>query len=96
MRITNAESIRMPEIAEYTLREGTEPTIRFLTDLFRRRLTDPRPDAEEASDAANAFLHLVVGGPASTMAWGVQMDEAEIERMTRYSVNLFLNGLLNR
>jgi hypothetical protein len=38
----------------------------------------------------------VVGGPASTMAWGVQMDEAEIERMTRYSVNLFLNGLLNR
>lgn len=96
MRITNAESIRMPEIAEYTLREGTEPTMRFLTDLFRRRLTDPRPDVEEARDAANAFLHLVVGGPASTMAWGVQLDDAEIERTTRYSVHLFLNGLLHR
>lgn len=96
MRITNAESIRMPEIAEYTVREGTEPTMRFLTDLLRRRLTDPRPDAEEAQDAANAFLHLVVGGPASTMAWGVHLDEAEIERTTRYSVRLFLHGLLHR
>jgi TetR/AcrR family transcriptional regulator, mexJK operon transcriptional repressor len=96
MRITNAESIRMPEIAEYTVREGTEPTMRFLTDLLRRRLTDPRPDAEEAQDAANAFLHLVVGGPAGTMAWGVHLDDAEIERMTRYSVRLFLHGLLHR
>lgn len=96
MRITNAESIRMPEIAEYTIREGSEATMLFLADLFRRRLTDPRPDAEEARDAANAFLHLVVGGPASTMAWGVQLDEAEIERTTRYSVHLFLNGLMNR
>ncbi|MEO5586155.1 MAG: TetR/AcrR family transcriptional regulator [Novosphingobium sp.] len=96
MRITNAESIRMPEIAEYTVREGTGPTVQFLTDLFVRRLTDPRPDAQEASDAANAFLHLVVGGPASTMAWGVLLDEAEIERTTRYSVHLFLSGLLHR
>lgn len=96
MRITNAESTRMPEIAEYTITEGTDATMQFLADLFRRRLTDPRPDAEEARDAARAFLHLVVGGPASTMAWGVQLDEAEIERMTRYSVHLFLNGLLHR
>ena len=96
MRITNAESIRMPEIGEYTLREGTEATVQFLADLFRRRLTDPRPDAEEARDAAHAFLNLVVGGPASTMAWGVKLDAAEIERITRYSVCLFLNGLLHR
>jgi TetR/AcrR family transcriptional repressor of mexJK operon len=96
MRITNAESIRMPEIAEYTVREGTEATMQFLTDLFRRRLTDPRPDAAEARDAASAFLHLVVGGPASTMAWGVRLDEAEIERTTRYSVHLFLNGVIHR
>lgn len=96
MRITNAESIRMPEIAEYTVREGTAATVEFLADLFRRRLTDRRPDAAEAQDAANAFLHLVVGGPASTMAWGVHLGDEEIERMTRYSVHLFLNGLLHR
>lgn len=96
MRITNAESIRMPEIAEYTVREGTEVTVAFLADLFRRRLTDPRPEAEEARDAANAFLNLVVGGPANTMAWGAKLDAAEIERTTRYSVHLFLNGLRHR
>lgn len=96
LRITNAESIRMPEIAEYTIREGSEATMLFLADLFRRRLTDPRPGPDEARDAANAFLHLVVGGPASTMAWGVHLDQAEIERTTRYSVHLFLNGLLHR
>jgi AcrR family transcriptional regulator len=96
MRITNAESIRMPEIAEYTVREGTEATVAFLADLFRRRLTDPRPDAEEARDAANAFLNLVVGGPANTMAWGAKLDAAEIARTTRYSVHLFLNGLGRR
>lgn len=96
MRITNAESIRLPEIAEYTLREGTAATMQFLAELFRRRLTAPRPDAAEARDAAGAFLNLVVGGPASTMAWGVHLDEAEIERTTRYSVHLFLNGLLHR
>jgi AcrR family transcriptional regulator len=96
MRITNAEAIRMPEIGEYTVREGTEATVAFLADLFRRRLTDPRPDAEEARDAANAFLHLVVGGPANTMVWGTKLDAAEIERTTRYSVHLFLNGLRHR
>lgn len=96
MRITNAESIRMPEIAEYTVREGTEPTAAFLADLFRRRLTGSGPDAQEARDAAQAFLNLVVGGPASTMAWGAKLDAAEIERTTRYSVCLFLHGLLRR
>jgi TetR/AcrR family transcriptional regulator, mexJK operon transcriptional repressor len=96
LRITNAESIRHPEIGQYTVRAGTEATIAFLTDLFRRRLTDPRPDAQEARDAADAFLNLVVGGPSSTMMWGVELDEPEIERMTRYAVHLFLHGLLHR
>jgi hypothetical protein len=38
----------------------------------------------------------VVGGPSSTMMWGVELDEPEIERMTRYAVHLFLHGLLHR
>jgi TetR/AcrR family transcriptional repressor of mexJK operon len=96
LRITNVESIRFPEIGEYTVREGTEPTIAFLADLFRRRLAHQRPSHEEAVDAANAFLHLVVGGPSSTMMWGVHMDEPEIDRTTRYNVHLFLHGLLHR
>jgi TetR/AcrR family transcriptional regulator, mexJK operon transcriptional repressor len=96
LRITNVESIRFPEIGEYTVRQGTEPTLAFLADLFRRRLAHQRPTPGEAIDAGNAFLHLVVGGPSSTMMWGVHMDQAEIERTTRYNVHLFLHGLLHR
>lgn len=96
MRITNAESGRLPEIGAYTTQQGTEPTLAFLTDLFRRRI---RPDGVEMpnpEEAALAFLHLVVGGPANMAAWGVALDEAAIDRQTRYGVRVFLYGLLPR
>ncbi|MFT3964858.1 MAG: TetR/AcrR family transcriptional regulator [Sphingobium sp.] len=94
MRITNAESSRMPEIGVYTLQQGTERTITFLADLFRRRVRPDDPQAPYAQDAANGFIHLVVGGPANMRAWGVVRDEQEIDRQTRFNVRLFLHGLL--
>jgi TetR/AcrR family transcriptional repressor of mexJK operon len=95
MRITNAESGRMPEIGVFTYKQGTEPTISYLTDLIRRRI---RPEGVEVSDpeeAAMAFLYLVVGGPASMTAWGIVLDELAIDQHTRYCVHLFLHGLLH-
>jgi hypothetical protein len=95
MRITNAESGRMPEIGAFTYKEGTAPTIAYLTDLIRRRV---RPDGVEVPDpeeAAMAFLYLVVGGPASMTAWGIALDEMTIDKHTRYCVHLFLHGLLH-
>lgn len=94
MRITNAESSRMPEIGVYTLQHGTEQTLGFLADLFRRRVRPDDPASPYAEDAAHAFLHLVVGGPASMRAWGVTLDDAEIDRQTNVCVRLFLHGLL--
>lgn len=94
MRITNAESSRMPEIGVYTLQYGTEQTLDFLADLFRRRVRPEESGETYAADAGHAFLHLVVGGPASMRAWGVTLDDAEIERQTNYCVRLFLHGLL--
>ena len=96
MQITNAESARMPEIGEYTLREGTGPTIAYLADLLRERLpgrfgADPR----EADALAYAFLHLVAGGPANIMAWGVKLSPEEVELQTRIAVRLFLHGVLH-
>src|SRR2546426_1186967 len=38
LRITNAESGRMPEIGAYTFKHGTGRTIAYLADLFRRRI----------------------------------------------------------
>lgn len=94
IRLTNAESGRMPEIGVYNVELGTQPTIDWLSALFRRRLGD-RIDAADAVSAAEAFLHLVVGGPAIDAAWGLARDEAAVDRHTRFAVRLFLRGLLD-
>jgi AcrR family transcriptional regulator len=97
LRITNAESGRMPEIGVYTNTQGTGPTIAYLADLFRRRIapSDGR-ELADAEEAALAFLYLVVCGPPMMTVWGMSLDEATIDRHTRYCVDLFLNGLLPR
>ena len=91
LRLTNAESARMPEIGAYNVQAGTEPTIGFLADLFVRRAGQT---AQAAGLAGQAFLNMVVGGPALTAAWGVAIDPAEVDTHTRYAVRLFLHGLL--
>ena len=95
LRITNAESVRMPEIGDYTVRHGTAPTIAFLIDLFNRRLPGRFASEADASAIAYAFLNLVVGGPANIMAWGVKLTPEEVETQTRHSVHLFLHGILH-
>lgn len=93
LRLTNAESGRMPEIGEHNVRYGQDPIIDYLADLFRRRL--PRGESfAEAWDAAEAFLQLVVGGPANAAAWGVAIDQDAIDRRAKLSIRIFLNGLL--
>jgi TetR/AcrR family transcriptional repressor of mexJK operon len=94
LRLTNAVSGSMPEIAAYNTRVGTEPTLAYLADLFQRRLLPQDAPEPEAAEAALAFLHLVVGGPASTAAWGVSMGPEEMQRHVRYCVRLFLHGAL--
>lgn len=93
LRLTNAESVAMPEIATENVRRGTEPTLRYLADLFRRRVGEDTGGFPEAEEAAQAFLSIVVGGPASNAAWGMGTDKAAVRRHTRYCVHLFLHGL---
>jgi AcrR family transcriptional regulator len=95
LRITNAESARMPEIGAYTTQNGTAPTIAYLADLIQRRIPF-RSDIADAQEAAFAFLYLVACGPATMAAWGVVLDNAAIDRHTQYCVRLFLYGLLSR
>ncbi|KHK92533.1 TetR/AcrR family transcriptional regulator [Novosphingobium malaysiense] len=94
LRLTNSESVTMPEISLENVRRGTEPTLQYLADLFRRRLGDENGNFPDAEEAAQAFLSIVVGGPASNAAWGMNIDMASVERHTRYCVRLFLHGLL--
>ncbi len=90
LRLTNAESGRMPEIGAYNVQAGTQPTIDFLADFFARRAGRP---GEEAGLAGQAFLNMVVGGPAMNAAWGVAVDPAAVDAQTRFAVSLFLHGL---
>jgi AcrR family transcriptional regulator len=93
IRLTNAVSGHMPELGVYSVEQGTRPTLAYLADLFARHLGNGGAYAQ-ADDAAEAFLHLVVGGPGNDAAWGVTRDKAAIDRRIRFSVRLFLHGLL--
>ena len=93
MRITNAESGRLPEIGAFSYTQGTAPTIAYLADLIRRRSRADGLEVSDPEEAAMAFLHLVVGGPANITAWGVTLTEAAIEQYTEYAVRLFVHGL---
>lgn len=94
LRLSSAVAGRMPEIAAYNTRIGTEPTLAYLADLFRRRLLPADSSQLEADEAALAFLHLVVGGPASTAAYGMELRSEARNRHARYCVRLFLQGAL--
>jgi len=96
LRLTNTVSGQMPEVAAFNVQKGTEPTLAYLGDLFRRRLGHGGTDMPESADAAEAFLDLVVGGPANAAARGVVLDADAIERHTRYCVGLFLHGVTPR
>jgi TetR/AcrR family transcriptional regulator, mexJK operon transcriptional repressor len=95
MRITHAESGRLPEIGAFAYQQGTAPTIAYLTDLIRRRIRPNDSEVAEPAEAAMAFLYLVVAGPASMGAWGVVLDDKAIDHHTRCGVQLFLHGLLH-
>ena len=95
LRLTNAESVRMPEIGAYTTQNGMEPTIAYLADLIQRRIPF-RSDIANPQEAAIAFLYLVACGPATMAAWGLILDKAAIDRHTQYCVRIFLYGLLPR
>jgi TetR/AcrR family transcriptional repressor of mexJK operon len=94
LRLTNAESGHMPDIGPFTVRAGTDRTIAYLADLFHRHLGREDWGLAAAEEAAEAFIHLVVGGPANAAAWGVTRDKEAIDRRIGFSVRVFLHGLL--
>ncbi len=92
LRLTNAESVKMPEIGMFNVRHGTEPTLAYLSDLFRRRLVRDGSSVANTESAAQAFLNLVVGGLANNAAWGLTIEPDAADQHVRFSVRLFLNG----
>lgn len=93
IRITNAESYRIPEIGVYTYKHGQERIAQHLTDLFRRRIFGDGTERAELDDLATTFLNLM-SGPARRSAWGIDREDVDVERFVRQQVHLFLHGVL--
>jgi AcrR family transcriptional regulator len=91
VRIANTEVFRRPEIAAYLWERTAQPTIGYLTDLFRRRLRPGAGEIADAEDAAAAFLILVVEGSIQLAVWG-KMPDADFDRQIVYRTRLFLTG----
>lgn len=94
LRLTNAESVRMPEVSTFSVQRGTEPTLAYLADLFDRRVGGGGNGAARPDEIAQAFLSLIVGGVSNNAAWGMILPQEAIDRHTAYCVRLFLYGLL--
>lgn len=93
IRITNAESYRMPEIGRLLYFRGHQVISRYLVDLFQRRIfVDASPEID-VKELASAFLNLM-SSPARLIAWGLQTEQPEIEEFVRTRVRLFLHGAL--
>jgi AcrR family transcriptional regulator len=95
IRITNAESYRMPEIGAYLHERGSRPIMLFLRDLFRRKLPAGAGEPADIEALATAFLHLT-SGPARLSAWGFAIDATGVQDFVRQRVRLFLHGVLHR
>lgn len=93
IRITNAESFRMPEIGDYTYRRGHAQIGHYLSDLLRRRIYADDPSPPDLDDLATAYLNLL-SGPARVNAWGLDGEPIDIEGFVRRRVRLFLHGVL--
>jgi AcrR family transcriptional regulator len=92
IRITNAESFRMPEIGQYTYKRGRQQIGIYLADFFKRRICG-EADPADLDDLATAFLNLM-SGPARVNAWGLENDAIDVEEFIHRRVRLFLRGAL--
>jgi AcrR family transcriptional regulator len=93
IRITNAESYRMPEIGAYLYGHGSRSIIVYLADLLHRRIGPDPEELPDLDDLATAFLNLM-SAPARLNAWGLGVDEARVDLYVRQRVRLFLRGVL--
>ena len=93
IRITNAESYRMPEIGRHTYGRGRDLFAQYLLELFRRKLPRHTKRAEDIEDLVTAFLNLI-SGPARLNAWGLDAEPVDVDAFVRRRVRLFLSGAL--
>jgi len=95
-RIIWSHSFQFPEFFDQIFRRTTGPTLAFLESLFTQHNQRGTLALEAPSQAAAAFLSLVLGGPARQITTGKQLSTEELEERLTFSVTLFLNGARKR
>src|SRR5690606_11836196 len=94
IRITNAESYRMPEIGRYTYGKGHKLYSQYLREMFQRRLPLRAQRKSDVDDLVIPFLNLM-SGAARLNAWGLDSEPVEVGAFVRRRVRLFLSGALD-
>jgi TetR/AcrR family transcriptional regulator, mexJK operon transcriptional repressor len=92
IRVANAEAYKLPEIGPEFYRRGHERLVRFLSDLFARRIFQNDLDPVEFEDQASAFLSLL-SEPARMRVWGFERESFDVETFIHGRVRLFLGGV---
>ena len=95
-RILNAESYRYPDIFNSAFEQGTKPLIDFLAEVLARHAAAGHAEISDPQRAATVFMSMVVGGPARIFISGNTISDDELDARTRFSVDLFLRGVLPR
>ena len=91
-RLLMAETYRFPGMLDDFYSLAVAPMTAFLSDLLSRRTAIADWGDGAATNAAIAFLSLVIGGPARTVIGG-GIAPADLDARVRFSVQIFLNGL---
>ena len=92
-RIVIGEAMAFPEIALMTHQEGWLRAVALVADVLRLRAPKSRSNTDDAAEAADMFLSLVMGRQQRAMMLGVvQINEDAIERRVSRAVQIFLNG----
>ena len=92
IRISNAESFRLPEMTEFTDQRGHRQIADYLCDLFVRRAPAAVERAGGAQALVTVFLDLI-SGPARRTAWRWDQGRLDIEQFIRHRVGIFLHGI---
>lgn len=93
-RVILAEAVRFPELALLIQQEGWQATVLILAGLLRAFVLNGQIVVEDAEEAADLFLSLLLGRlQRSAMLGLLEIDDAGIRRRVRMAVGIFMRGV---
>lgn len=95
-QIIQAESYRFPQIAEWHYQQSSLPVLNYVASLLQRAARDGTIRKCDPAEAAAAFMSLVVGGQVRSIVGGRTPSSKDIDRRVSFTVELLLEGLLQR